>query len=462
MTAELQQALELDRLGRDDEALHLYIAHLGRHPEDVDALVNLGTLTSRSGYFRAALTIYIQAAQLRPDDPNIHTKLGALLLSAGEVNAAQGQFEAALATDPEFGPAHLGLGGVFGLRGDPLRARHHLDLGFKDGALTPVPYRGTGAPPRVLVLESAASGNFNPRWFLDSRRFDVVRLAVEYADVDAPLPPHDVIVNIIADADLCQESLAIAERLILHSDAPVVNAPATVARTGRMAVARLLADCGGARIPRIAAIGREELLRAGPQALCERGFDFPLLLRSPGYNTGLHFAKVDRAGDLPEVLASLPGEQVLAIEYVDRSGPDGLARKYRMVAVDQRLFAVHAAVSLDWKVHLFGASDDPAHREEDRQFLSDPASVLSAGNLETLGAIVATLGLDYAGVDFGIDANDRIVVFEANATMSLKLSDPGKPDDYRSPALMSIFDAFGRMVEARAGRSVQIPKEARA
>ena len=460
MTPELQQALELDRLGQDDEALHCYIAHIEQHPEDVDALVHLGTLTSRAGYFRAAITMYIKAAQLRPGDPNIHTKLGALLLSAGEVDAAQSQFEAALAADVGFAPAHIGLGGVFGLRGDPVRSRHHLDLGFKDGASTHVPYRGTGAPPRVLVLESAASGNFNPRWLLDSRRFDVVRLAVEYADLSAPLPPHDVIVNIIADADLCQGPLAIAERLIQPSDAAVVNAPAKVARTGRIDIATQLADVVGARIPRIVAIERQELLRTGRQALLERGLDFPLLLRSPGHNTGLHFVRVDRADDLQTVLASLPGDTVLAIEYVDLIGPDGLARKYRMVAVDQRLFAVHAAASRDWKIHLFSASDDPAHREEDRRFLEDSASVLSAGNMETLGAIVRTMGLDYAGVDFGIDASGRIVVFEANATMSLKLIDPGKQGDYRSPALMSIFDAFGRMVEARAGRTAPISQEA--
>jgi hypothetical protein len=29
------------------------------------------------------------------------------------------------------------------------------------------------------------------------------------------------------------------------------------------------------------------------------------------------------------------------------------------------------------------------------------------------------MGLDYGGIDFAVDAQDRLVVFEANATMSI-------------------------------------------
>ncbi|MBU6429738.1 MAG: tetratricopeptide repeat protein, partial [Cyanobacteria bacterium REEB65] len=432
----LEQALDLDRLGRDDEAMHHYIAHLDGHPEDFEALIHLGVLASRMGYAGAAMAAYVKAAQLRPGDPLARSKLGSLLLAAGDVAAARSQFEAALATDPDFAPAHLGMGGVLGHLGDESAAQYHRDLGFGRNALTHVPYRGAGSPPRVLVLESAATGNFNPKWLLDTRRFDTVRLAVEYADPEGSLPLHDVLVNIISDADLCRRPLQLATGWIARSDAPVINDPAKVARTGRVANAERMRAIPGLRVPRMAIVRHEDLRLGGQLLLAHHGFDFPVLLRSPGHHNGHHFAKVERATDLEATLARLPGDTLLAIEFIDLAGPDGFTRKYRMIAVEQSLFPVHAAISSDWKIHRFSASRMAAHVEEDRRFLGDPACVLSPANVETLGDIVRTMDLNYAGIDFGIDASGRLVLFEANATMSIGLNDPGKPDDYRSAALL--------------------------
>jgi glutathione synthase/RimK-type ligase-like ATP-grasp enzyme len=39
--------------------------------------------------------------------------------------------------------------------------------------------------------------------------------------------------------------------------------------------------------------------------------------------------------------------------------------------------------------------------------------------MRALEAVYATLGLDYAGIDFGLSAEGTILVFEANATMAV-------------------------------------------
>jgi glutathione synthase/RimK-type ligase-like ATP-grasp enzyme len=61
--------------------------------------------------------------------------------------------------------------------------------------------------------------------------------------------------------------------------------------------------------------------------------------------------------------------------------------------------------------------DDAANRAEDERFLADPQAVLGPAAMRTLAAIRDLLALDYAGIDFSLDAAGRVVVFEANATM---------------------------------------------
>ena len=112
--------------------------------------------------------------------------------------------------------------------------------------------------------------------------------------------------------------------------------------------------------------------------LQNRGFGFPLLLRSPGFHTGRNFVLVYNADELPAAAGSLPGDELLAIEYLDARSEDGNARKYRAMIVDGQIYPLHAAVSRQWKVHYFTAdmADNPAHQSEDAAFLDDMQSVI--------------------------------------------------------------------------------------
>jgi FkbM family methyltransferase len=56
-------------------------------------------------------------------------------------------------------------------------------------------------------------------------------------------------------------------------------------------------------------------------------------------------------------------------------------------------------------------------RKEEEQFLEDMASVFNPHHQNALRAIAKATGLDYGGVDCGLDRDGRIVVFEANAAM---------------------------------------------
>jgi hypothetical protein len=93
-----------------------------------------------------------------------------------------------------------------------------------------------------------------------------------------------------------------------------------------------------------------------------------------------------------------------------------------------RLYPLHLAISSRWKIHYFTAdmSEHPEHRAEDAAFLADMAGVLGPSVMRRLEQVRDALALDYGGIDFAVDAKDRVVVFEANATMSIL---PPPPDE---------------------------------
>jgi hypothetical protein len=68
-----------------------------------------------------------------------------------------------------------------------------------------------------------------------------------------------------------------------------------------------------------------------------------------------------------------------------------------------------------------------------------------------LGGICAMLGLDYAGVDFGLTSDGSVLLFEANATMVVYPPDPDPIWDYRRHAITDVLDAVKRMLLSRAG-----------
>ena len=178
--------------------------------------------------------------------------------------------------------------------------------------------------------------------------------------------------------------------------------------TGRIDNAARLAALPGVVTPRTACRARDIL--AGLEAhrwLADNGFAFPLLLRSPGYHTGRNFVLVEKPADLAAAVAGLPGEEVLAIEYLDARGMDGNARKYRVMMIGGKIFPLHLAISRNWKVHYFTSdmADKPDHRTEEMAFLDRYARRhRRQGACAALGEICKALALDYAGIDFGLNA----------------------------------------------------------
>jgi hypothetical protein len=166
------------------------------------------------------------------------------------------------------------------------------------------------------------------------------------------------------------------------------------------------------------------------------------------YHTGQFFIRVETPGALAEAAASLPRGEPLAIEYLDARGPDGMARKYRVMFIGGVAYPLHLAISADWKVHYFTAAmeADPAFRTEEQRFLDDMAAVLGPRAMAALTSIQAALGLDYAGIDFALAPDGSLLLFEANATMAIIPLAPDPIWDYRRRAVTDALTAAKRLL----------------
>ena len=443
----------LTELGRNEEAKQAYLDILTRDPAHFGALNNLGVLLHAAGFRTAARTVYAEAVNQHPENPKGHLNFANALLDNDDLPTARAHYEIALRLAPDLAEAHQGLTKLFTLMGDEERALLHRHMGFQRQPVITLPYRGKQMPLPVLLIISAAGGNIPVRQFLDERVFLVSVIVAEFYDASIMLPPHRLVINAIGDAELCKAGLEAAEKIIARSAAPVINRPRAILATGRVMNATRLASIEHLVTPKAATMPRA--LLAEPDALSTlagRGFAFPFLLRTPGYHTGHYFIRVENAEELAASLTKLPGAELTVLQYLDARGADQKIRKYRVMMIDQQLYPVHAAISHQWKVHYFSAemADHPAHRAEDAAFLEDMPGAIGPKAMTVLERIRDALRLDYGGIDFGLNPDGDVILFEANATMIVTPPETGDRWTYRRAPIERIFDAIRKMFVEKA------------
>ena len=438
--ALFKQAKELETHGRDDQAQAKYFEVLDAEPQHFGALNNLGNLFAQRGLTAPAVAAYREALKWHPNNVAGHINLGAVLLDADDTLTARNAFERALQLDPDSAEAHQGLSAVFGRLGDELAAQRHRLAGFRNRAVVRAPFRGEGSPlARILLLLSAKGGNVDLRRILDDRRFEVTKVFVDACDATIPLPEHDLVFNAIGDADLCADALEAAAAIVAGTGARVLNPPTAVRATGRVRIAQRLSGIPGIVVPRIERFARD----AVPQNL-----RYPLVVRALGYHTGAHLARVSNRAELLEAVQRLPGEDLLALEFLDARGADGNVRKYRVMLIGGEIYPLHLAISSEWMVHYFTADNRSRaeYRDEEARFLGDMAATLGPIAMTALKEVSDVLGLDYAGVDFGLDADGNVLLFEANATMTV----PAEPTEaiwaYRRAPIHRVTDAVESLI----------------
>jgi hypothetical protein len=119
-----------------------------------------------------------------------------------------------------------------------------------------------------------------------------------------------------------------------------------------------------------------------------------------------------------------------------------------VIFVGGRPLPYHLAISPDWMVHYesAGMEDAPERLAEEMRFLEDPAAALGADAWAAVTAIGAAMELDYAGVDFSLLPDGRVLLFEANATMLVHPEAPDGPLAHKNPAIERILAGFQAML----------------
>jgi len=110
------------------------------------------------------------------------------------------------------------------------------------------------------------------------------------------------------------------------------------------------------------------------------------------------------------------------------------------------------AASPSWKVHYFTSAmaDRPDLRAEEAAFLADMPKAIGRRAMGALQAIRDRLGLDYAGIDFGLSRDGELLFFEANATMTITPPEPDPIWTYRRAPIARALDAARSMLLSRA------------
>ena len=459
----------LAELGRLAQARDEYIGVLRREPFHLAAMNNLGHVLIAMGHRKVARMAFHEAVTRHPENLTGRLNYGNFLLEESERLTTHGQdapalqhkldareqFAQALRLQPDCAKAHEGLSYLLADLGEARQAEVHRREAFRQRSVIALPYRGGAEPVSVLMLASTLGGNVRMQRFLDDRIFQTFVVVPEFYDPKVPLPAHNLVINSIGDAEVSHRALHAAPAVLAQTKAPIVNAPGAVLATTRGNNAKRLRDLTGVVTPITATLRRKRL--SGSQALkvlSRHGLEFPLLLRAPGFHTGQHFVKVDDSAGLPGALAELPGDELIVMQYLDARGADSKTRKYRVMLVDGRIYPLHLAISSHWKVHYFTAemNDNAEHRAEDGAFLGNMPGVLGPAAISALERIRDVLKLDYAGIDFGLNAQGEVLVFEANATMAVNPPGADQRWNYRLPAYERIREAVQKMFRDRAGR----------
>ena len=255
----------------------------------------------------------------------------------------------------------------------------------------------------------------------DSVAFDELNLSRRFSRREAwpSVAGYECILNLVTDADQHPETLGRLGKLLRGYKGRVINRPDAVLRSTRDKVARRLAGIEGLLVPRAVRL-RNPRSGAASAAARREGLNFPLIVRHAGTHTGRIVGRLGSAEELDAAVAG-PGEFIMT-EFVDFRSADGLYRKYRVFFFGGRRVFKHLIAADSWSIHARERFEFMAHHprliEEELAIIARPEGVFPTAAGSALDAIPQRMGLDYFGVDFGIAADGRAILFEANATMN--------------------------------------------
>jgi glutathione synthase/RimK-type ligase-like ATP-grasp enzyme len=158
----------------------------------------------------------------------------------------------------------------------------------------------------------------------------------------------------------------------------------------------------------------------------EDQYDYPLITRSLIAQRGIGMTKVDSRDALLAVLASDFPKEFFVTEFVDSRGGNTFFRKIRAAIVKDEIIIARVDYGTHWNIHgRKSVKRVPFYLEnlylldEEKRICLNPEAGLGRPAIGSLRAVRDRIPMDVFGIDFDVDADGRLVFFEANATMNL-------------------------------------------
>lgn len=287
-------------------------------------------------------------------------------------------------------------------------------------------------------------------------------------DPPPSLPAADILVNNLVGAERLNVPgrLDEAARLVDQIGVPVINHPRAVFHCTRQKNAERLTGLPGLRVPNIARYRRDSSMMDAIVADIGWRFNYPVIVRHVAADRSSNSLLSERktallvhdAAELREFVERQDWPEFYVVEYVNLRKSDGNFRKLRAALFPDEVLIVSGGYYCEWMVGGWRRQQpavafynaNPHLVAEMNRILLDPERMLGSHVLPILETIRDRMPLDYCGIDFDVDDDGSIVLFEVGATMNF-LQQPGTPESQRMPPEPEerVNRAFDRLVASK-------------
>lgn len=402
-------------------------------------LTGLAKSLFQQGQFDQALDAYRRVVQLDPGSRTASLAIAAIMASRNQKDAAQSLMASYFEKYP--------LDNMPNAQDRPLT----LKLRGFDQTRPAIGQSRNGNYKAKL-----RGGHFTTQYLLMEPDFAINTFTIANDNINQPggLPPCDLLLNTISEPDVEDASLkALSRYLDAHPQTSVINHPDRVWHTARDRNYDRLAETERVIFPETRRITFEtadtrEVLRR----VAELGVSLPFIIREAGTQTGRSTELCRSVYDLENYARDGLSGTYFVIAYRQILWKDKYFRKLRLFQIDGEFYPVVCHLDQVWLVHGGNRKEimrnDDRLMAEERAFLQDWRSYVGPGNADNLYWLAEKTGMEFFGVDFTIDADNQIFIYELNAAMRHSF-DHAANFSYKIEHDLETSHAFMRMVRAR-------------
>lgn len=434
--------------GKFEDALNALQRAEAKLPLDPELYRLLAQTLEAQGNHPDALAAGLAVTALEEKSAPALFNIGTTYFTNRHWEPAEKWYRLALMLDNDLAPANQNMAALLHQKGMWAEADVYRDRAYRrqslfiDPAETPI--------RNILILCSARPGNVPFEQILPESRNTRIKWVIEYSP-DHALPSYDIVFNAIGEPDVALTSREAVDAFLAGIDRPLLNPPQQVARTARDRTGELLAGIADIHVPPVARWDRSQDAASAADVharIAAAGLPYPVIVRRIGAHGGDGVILLESPEDTAEIAYA---DNTYLTSYVDYQSADGWYRKYRVIFVDRKPYPYHLAISSHWLVHYDTADMlNPGWKvREEAWFLNDPRGAVGAPAWAALEAIAERMDLDYAGVDFSILPDGKLLIFEANATMLVHLETYHEALKFKNWHVLNIFDAVEQMLNRR-------------